>query len=217
MAGSFARAYQKIFSDAPYYEEYNLEDILRDVVVAHLPNNKKAPSKDQCVFIVEAGEPHEIVGFGCAHGALAPTEPSIRRFLLKQENQLPFPLDRATMMSELGLLEEYRSFGLGKLLVLYRFLWARHHGYSHYVMRTADEGSKSAEMYMGLNANKAQFTQRVDSAVAGDAETQSKFRAYYYGDLPANLDELIDQRTQSVNQALSEKLGTKTQIIVQGV
>lgn len=213
---SFIEAYKEVFSKPPYDEDYETDDVQKGVLNAHLPNYAHAPEKDQCVIIAEAGDPRRVVAFGCAHGALAPTEPSVREFLLSREDQLPFLLDRAVFMSELGTLADYRLLGLGKLLVLSRLVWAQEIGYTHYLMRTADEGSNSAQLYISLGSHEANFKQYLENASVANAPTKSHYRSYYWGKIAPNVHELRDRQRQSFEERLSDKLGQAVAVITLG-
>lgn len=197
-----AELYAQVFSEPPYGEKYVVDEIIRDVVDQHLPK-RDGVGLTQCVLTGRVGD--NTIGFGMCHGAMLNVEPSIRSFLIEQEELFPLPLDRAVFMSELGVVPEYRGCQIGKLFILERFVWAWQRGYVHYIMRTADEGSRSSQFYNDLGATLLPELQKVEKAVAGNADTDSKYRMYLYGNIPDNIEELLVEHRRTVERRIDER------------
>lgn len=163
----FAAVYREAFGGPPYFETYTDEDIWRNVWEPHLP---------ECVIVAEGPE---VVGLACCHAILAPTEPSIRDFLLTQD--LSFDPQDGIYMSELAVLTDERRKGLGTALVRARFEWAKQKGFRFYLLRTAASGSNSQRMYERIGARRAPFTQ---SMASSDTVTASTERIFLWGEIP---------------------------------
>lgn len=164
---SFAAVYKEAFGGPPYFETYTDEQIREDVWDPHIP---------ECVIVAERAE---VVGLACCHAILAPTEPSIRSFLLTQE--LPFDPREGIYMSELAVRTEERQRGLGEALIHARFRWAKSHGFRFYLLRTAASGSNSKRLYERLGARRAAFTQNVAQDGIATASTE---RIFLWGEIP---------------------------------
>jgi ribosomal protein S18 acetylase RimI-like enzyme len=163
----FATVYREAFGGAPYFEEYTDDGIRQDVWTPHIP---------ECVIVAETSQ---VVGLACCHAVLAPTEPSIRAFLLTQE--LPFDPREGIYMSELAVLMEERQKGLGEALIQARFRWAKERGFRFYLLRTAASGSNSQRLYERLGAKRTTFTQDVSLDGIVTSSTQ---RIFLWGEIP---------------------------------
>ncbi len=163
----FAAVYREAFGGPPYFEEYTDDGIRQDVWTPHIP---------ECVIVAEAPQ---VIGLACCHAILAPTEPSIRAFLLTQE--LPFDPREGIYMSELAVLTEERQKGLGEALIRARFRWAKERGFRFYLLRTAASGSNSQRLYERLGAKRTAFTQDVSLDGVVTASTQ---RIFLWGEIP---------------------------------
>ncbi|HAZ17110.1 MAG: hypothetical protein A3H59_01340 [Candidatus Jacksonbacteria bacterium RIFCSPLOWO2_02_FULL_43_9] len=160
----FVDLYKEAFGEAPYFETYDEEDIIRDVWNPHLI--------DGCIVL--ATDDMEVIGLGCALSVHKASE--IHTFLCSLPS-LPFPIETTVYISELAVNKKYRRHGIGTRLVSAMLDWARRNGFTHYVMRTASEGSNSIGLFRRLGAcdipQGIQHLQNVNSA--------SISRVYLYG------------------------------------
>lgn len=163
----FATVYREAFGGPPYFETYTDEGIRKDVWEPHL---------SECVIVAEAPK---VIGLACCHAILAPTEPSIRDFLLTQA--LPFDPREGIYMSELAVLSEERRNGVGQALIQARFAWAKEQGFRFYLLRTAASGSNSERMYRRMGAKQTNFTQNMGR---GGIATASTERIFLWGEIP---------------------------------
>jgi len=169
----FAELYKTAFGEAPYFESYTIDEVIRDVWDPHVRGS-------HCVIVVTRGE--SVIGLGCAH-AVEDEMSSIGAFLAEQAeagHDIPFPTASTLYMSELAVAPSARGNGLGSRLVELRHQWGRQNGFTHFCMRTAAEGSNSRRLYERLGALVAPFVQDV----TGEAvESQSDSRIILYGTL----------------------------------
>lgn len=163
----FAAVYKEAFGGPPYFETYTDKQVWEDVWEPHV---------SECVIVAETSQ---VVGLACCHAILAPTEPSIRSFLLTQ--MLPFDLREGIYMSELAVRMEERQQGLGEALIHARFRWAKMQGFRFYLLRTAANGSNSQRLYERLGARRTSFTQNV---AQGGIATASTERIFLWGEIP---------------------------------
>lgn len=178
----FIRAYQEAFGGDPYFETYSPEEVLEDVWYPHL--------KDGIIVLALDGE--DVVGFGCAVPVLrSPLD--VREFLMRHQGQGSFSADlsRAWYMSELGVLASYRRRGIGYSLVRHRLAEIGHRGDTHYVFRTAADGSNSIHLYRKIGAIELADLQ--DVSVSDQVQvngSQSTERIYLHGGCESALREL---------------------------
>lgn len=139
----FIRAYQEAFGGPPYFETYSTEEVMEEVWLPHVKDG----------IIVLALDDECVVGFGCAMPVLK-LPPKVKEFLMLHQGEGSFPvdLDRAWYMSELGVVTSHRQRGIGYSLVKHRLLTIDHRGDTHYVFRTAAEGSNSIHLYRKIGA-----------------------------------------------------------------
>lgn len=181
----FIRVYQEAFAGAPYFETYD---------PAWVEEHVWLPHHGHCIIVAEEGG--IVVGIGCSHPALADTEPAIKSYLQEQRVMIPFPLSSAIFMSELAVLPLHQGEGIGRRIVVKRFQWGEAHGFEHYVMRTADDGSNSQRLYEKLGAHRAPFVQNVRGTLS--VESASDKRIYMWGKTreehatPPVIDEAYD-------------------------
>lgn len=177
----FIAAYQEAFAGPPYFEHYSHEEVLEEVWNPHLHDG----------IIILAYDDLQVVGFGCAIPVLkAPAD--VKKFLIQHENQtFPAELSRTWYMSELGVLESYRRRGIGYQLVKHRMQAISDRGDTHYVFRTAAEGSNSIHLYQKIGAVELPDLQDVSGSEQVVVQgSQSHERVYLYGDLTAALLQL---------------------------
>ncbi len=164
-ATGFVETYQAAFAEAPYFETYEPEWVLKHVWEPHLPH---------CVLVAEAEwAPRGVAGLACCHPLLADTEPEVRDYLMAQH--LPFDPERAVFMSELAVRREFRRRGLGAKLIQARLRWAEDAGFQFLVLRTAATGSNSRRLYERIGAQVASFVQDVSTAAIASSSTQRIF------------------------------------------
>lgn len=179
----FICAYQEAFGGPPYFETYSTKEVMEKVWLPHV--------KDGTVVLALDNE--RVVGFGCAMPVLkSPLE--VKEFLILHQGGDSFPvdLDRAWYMSELGVVTSHRQRGIGYALVKHRLLTIDHRGDTHYVFRTAAEGSNSIHLYRKIGAIELADLQ--DMSVSDQVQvngSQSTKRIYLYGDCESALRELL--------------------------
>lgn len=178
----FIIAYQEAFAGPPYFESYTDQEVLDEVWYPHLRDG----------ITVLALDGSKVVGFGCAVPLTrAPTE--IQVFLAAHHNDstLSVDLGRAWYMSELGVLVSYRNRGIGYALVRHRLHTISRRGDTHYVFRTAAEGSNSIHLYRKIGAIELPDTQDVSASDQVKVNSsRSMDRVYLYGDCASALREL---------------------------
>jgi GNAT superfamily N-acetyltransferase len=170
-AQGFADVYMSAFAEAPYFETYEASWVIENVWTPH---------KQHCIFVTT--DDGIVSGLGCAH-PIEDTLSPVGEFLLqisKSGQELPFPMSSTLYMSELAVLAQYRKQGLGRELIKARLAWGREAGFTHYCMRTAENGSNSRTLYESLGAKRANFVQSVADE---NIETQSSHRILLFGSL----------------------------------
>lgn len=178
----FVRAYQEAFGGPPYFETYSSEEVMEDVWLPH--------AKDGITVL--ALEDDHVVGFGCAMPVLnSPTE--VKDFLMRHQetDSLPINLSHAWYMSELGVVASRRQRGIGYALVKHRLSAIGYRGGSHYVFRTAADGSNSIHLYRKIGAIEIADLQ--DVSISDQVQvngSQSTTRIYLYGGCASALREL---------------------------
>lgn len=178
----FIRAYQEAFGGPPYFETYSSEEVMEDVWLPHVRDG----------IVVLALDDDRVVGFGCAMPVLkSPSE--VKEFLMRHQetNSLPIDLSHAWYMSELGVVTSHRQQGIGYALVKYRLNEIEHRGDSHYVFRTAADGSNSIHLYRKIGA--MELTELQDVSISDQVQvngSQSMARIYLYGGCAPALQEL---------------------------
>jgi len=165
----FIDVYQEAFLEPPWEEHHRAYSVHRKVWLSHLPH---------CLVI--ALNQVDVIGLGCAHPVLAEvsTGGMVKEFLEANRETAPFPLKQTIYMSELAVEKNHRKQGVGNSLIDAREDWARANGFTHYAMRTAQVGSKSAQLYLNRGARLAEgLVQIVED------DTASPTRVYYWGEL----------------------------------
>ncbi len=167
----FINLYKEVFAGAPYFESYTDEYVEREVWNKHLEHNG-------WIFLALAHD-ESVVGFGCALPAEKSWESG--RFLHENMSKLPFELETACYMSEIGVHADYRKKGIGTGLIRARINVAKEKGFKTYVMRTALEGSNSKNMYLSFGAKIIDGLVQDVSEHAKEVSSKSEFRMYLYG------------------------------------
>ncbi len=164
-ATGFVETYRVAFADAPYFETYEPEWVLKHVWEPHLPH---------CILVAEVERaPWGVAGLACCHALLADTEPEVRDYLVAQ--RLPFDPEHTVFMSELAVRREFRRQGLGAKLIQARLRWAEDTGFRFFALRTAATGSNSRRLYERIGAHTAPFVQDVSAAAVASSSTQRIF------------------------------------------
>ncbi len=178
----FTVAYQEAFAGPPYFEHYSDEEVIEDVWRPHLRSG----------IVILAYDGARVVGFGCAL-PLAESPADVREFLASLGDDIfPVDVERTWYMSELGVLEGYRRQGIGYGLVKHRLLTISHRRDTHYVFRTAAEGSNSYHLYRKVGAIELPVRQDVstiDQVVVNGS--QSGQRVYLYGACEPTIHEIL--------------------------
>lgn len=178
VTSEFTRLYCEAFAGPPYFEKFSPEEVLSGVWTPHL-------QADGMIIVAEKStgevEDTNVVGLVCGHHALSNVEPAIKDFLLslEKENLIPAPLAHTLFISELCVDSSVRKKGLGTTLTLELLTHAKENGYTHWMTRTAAEGSNSLRIFQGLGGQPFGPRHRVGDTIA----TASDERVYLYGDL----------------------------------
>ncbi len=168
---SAVACYKEVFAGPPYNENYEGQekDILEPLFMRYAENGI-------LVFVLAGNsiDTASMVGFAASIGA---ENSEVTDFLKKNGNKLHAPLDHFLYMAEVGVVNGFRKQGLGKTLVECRINEAleRHPGrFKHVLMRTAEEGSNSANIYRKLGAKEIpDLIEKME-----EFETQSKRRIF---------------------------------------
>jgi GNAT superfamily N-acetyltransferase len=167
MVEQFVPAYQSAFGGPPYFETYSEQEVLDDIWHEHLARG----------VIILALVDGSVAGFGCALPLTAsPEDVNVHLAPFIADGTLP-KAETVWYMSELGVLPRYRYHGIGYRLVQERLRAVRHYGGSHFVMRTAAEGSNSLHLYQRAGAQLLPGAQ-----VVGEPNgSKSTSRIYLHG------------------------------------
>lgn len=182
----FIIAYKAAFGGHPYYETYTDEDVVESVWDPHRSDG----------IIVLALDDYTVVGFGCAKPVRSSPE-EIQEFLRAshRDGSLAIRPDGMWYMSELGVRASHRGHGIGYALTSHRLSYISELGDTHYVMRTAAEGSNSLHLYRNIGSIELPGRQNVsDSDQVTVNKSQSRERIYLYGeclDAIAKIGEII--------------------------
>jgi ribosomal protein S18 acetylase RimI-like enzyme len=160
----FLETYRHSFAGAPYFEVYDDEFIMNEVVRPHLSN-----------WLCVAELSGKVVGLACAHPLVGGQHPEILAYL--QQEQVPFPLDAAIYLSELAVRSSARGMGIGSMLARLTYGEAAKNGFSFYVTRTAAVGSNSLRIFKQLGGIELPFIQPFE----GGVPSSSSSRVWLYG------------------------------------
>ena len=129
----FVGAYQSVFSGAPYHERFypsEAEGVYRTLT----------RSKDHITLVATRGAT-QVVGFGCA--IPLKDKPSVAQELVGL-----VPSRHCFYMAELGVVEQYRRNGLGRVLIDERLKLIDRAKYSHVILRiSAANRAPSLDLY----------------------------------------------------------------------
>ena len=148
---SAVACYKEVFAGPPYNENYEGQE--KDILEPLFKNY----AENGILVLVLAGDSIDtasMIGFAASIGA---ENSEVTAFLKRNGDRLQAPLGQFLYMAELAVLSDYRKQGLGKILVGCRISEAleRHPGRFKYVlMRTAEDGSNSANIYRRLGAKQ---------------------------------------------------------------
>ncbi len=174
LRAGFTAAYKEAFGGHPYYEAYTDDDVIDGVWNPHYSDG----------IIVLALDGYDVVGFGCAKPVRSSPE-EIQEFLRMshQDELLPIPPDDMWYMSELGVRVSHRGHGIGYALTMQRLIHISELGDTHYVMRTAAEGSNSLHLYRNIGSFELPGRQDIsNSDQVMVNKSQSQERVYLYGE-----------------------------------
>lgn len=175
LRSGFVAAYKEAFGGPPYFESYSDEEVLQEVWLPH---------RSDGIIVLALANYSDVVGFGCSKPVRSSSQ-EIRDFLESSEQQglLPFPSVNAWYMSELGVLDSYRGRKIGYALTAQRLSAISQLGDTHYVMRTAAEGSNSLHLYERIGSAVIPGRQNIaDSNQVQVNHSQSLERVYCYGE-----------------------------------
>ena len=173
----FIHVYQQAFNEPPYEEPYEktgntVENVTQHVWDPHL--------RDGCIVL--ALHDNQVVGLGCSVPInLWSHDKGFQEFITQEAAKLPDAIPQICFMSEVCVLREFRRRGIGSRLVLDRVAWAKTKGFSHYMMRTAEEGSNSKGMYLKLGAWQVPNLIQDVSNHADEVGSASKRRIFLAG------------------------------------
>ncbi|MFA5163580.1 MAG: GNAT family N-acetyltransferase [Patescibacteria group bacterium] len=172
---AFIKVYQEVFAGPPYFETYSDEEVIYSAWDSHLEKG--------CIVLAMKGD--EVIGLGCCIPILniMPGEANedVKNLFFSRLDSLPIPLNRACYMSELAVLSDFRGLGIGTELIRQRWSWAKSFGLSHYIVRTAAEGSNSVRMYKHLGAKEIDGL--VQDVTGIGVESKSRQRIFLYGEI----------------------------------
>lgn len=131
----FIGAYQTVFSDEPYFERIQpaeAEGVWR-----------KLTSTPENITLLAVRNGSQVVGFGIAIPLKYKSD------VARQLTGL-VPVNHAFYLAELGVLHDFRSRGVGRLLVRQRLELIDPGTYSHVVLRVAASRNASYDMYLSM-------------------------------------------------------------------
>ena len=186
----FITTFKEAFGGPPYYETYSDKEVLEEVWRPH--------HQHASIVLAHDDATGKVIGFGCSL-PLSKAPDDVQDFLSEQREAGALPEDfdpaKTWYMSELGVLLAYRGRGISYDLVRHRLLAVSHSGATHYVMRTAAEGSNSRHLYERIGAAPLAFEQDVSKTeqvtVMG---SQSTKRVYLYGRSSEALHEITSRQ-----------------------
>jgi GNAT superfamily N-acetyltransferase len=179
----FVAAYQAAFAGPPYFEQYTFEEVIQEVWNPHREHG----------MIVLATHAGEVIGFGCALPLLKSPD-DIQEYTRARilEGSLDAHPDNVWYMSELGVTSEYRGRGIGTQLVKHRLLSIQHTDGTHYMFRTAAQGSNSIRIYQRIGAIVFPTLQDVSTSAQVIANgSQSTERVYLHGECETALRAIL--------------------------
>lgn len=144
----FIGSYQTIFSGFPYFERFypsEAEGVYR----------KLTSTPDNITLVATRGET-QVVGFGIAIPL---------RFKKDVATELTglVPIPHTFYLAELGVLDDYRGRGIGKVMIRERVRLIDPDRWSHVVLRVSTQNTPSAELYRSMNFEDMGVYQEVTS------------------------------------------------------
>jgi len=169
---AFVHIYKTCFALPPYYEKYETDEVVNDVLIPHVEKGVVALAKVD----------DQIVGLSCAMPIDQwEHDEEFQEFIHKNKDQFNLDLAEICFMTELAVLPDFWHRGIGTHLIKERISWAKSQGFAQYMMRTASDGSNSISLYLKLGAKKLSgFTQDV-SRHAAERSSKSNERVYLLG------------------------------------
>lgn len=132
---AFAGAYQAIWAEPPYNEEF-----APDEAAAVLRRSLETVDN---LTLLAVRDPGVVVGFGIAIPVLA--RPDVVR-----EVRGLLPIDHTSYFAELGVVDAARGSGLGRQLIELRLELLDRRRFTHVLLRTSASRHAAYEMYLGL-------------------------------------------------------------------
>ncbi|MCP4806815.1 MAG: GNAT family N-acetyltransferase [Proteobacteria bacterium] len=132
---SFVGAYQTIWSEPPYREEfypYEAEGVLR-----------RQLQSDRHITLIAVRGLSSVVGFGFA--VPVRSRPEVARHM-----QGLLPVEHTFYLSELGVLDDYRGLGLGRAMIGARLEAIDKKVYTHALLRTSASRQSGYDMYLDM-------------------------------------------------------------------
>ncbi|MEZ4755040.1 MAG: GNAT family N-acetyltransferase [Bdellovibrionota bacterium] len=168
----FIKLYISTFAEPPYKESLNVRQV-RGVWDSHI---------NHCIICVELKG--EVIGFGCAHAALAKEWQKLKDYLLEKKDLIPGDLGDTIFFSELAVSSTMRRQGIAKRIVKERLLWAKRKGFEYYLLRTASENKSSGPLYISLGAIKLPIEQDMsEDYKAAGIKTSWPNRIFLWGSI----------------------------------
>lgn len=144
----FAGAYQAIWAEPPYNEDFTPDEaasVLRRAL--ETPDN---------LTLLAVNEARVVLGFGVSVPVL--TRPDVVR-----EIRGLLPIDHTAYFAELGVLEQARHRGLGRQLIELRLEMLDRRRFTHVVLRTSATRNATYDMYRDLGFDDAGVYMEVPS------------------------------------------------------
>jgi len=156
--GSFAGAYQDIFSEPPYNERFFPSEAV-GALRGYLQTTEH-------ITIMAVRGRTRVVGFGI--GVPATSKPHIARDLHGL-----LPVQHSFYLAELGVLEGHRGKGIGTTLIKHRIAAIDAQRYTHAVLRVSAVKNATYDMYMrmgweDIGVYTEVHSRRVDGRVSTD-------------------------------------------------
>ena len=131
---SFAQAFSTVFATPPYNEQFSVEDSI-SLVEFHLETSHR--------YTLLAVEGNKVIGFGLAS--------SVRNYPeITRQIQGLLPPVRTHYFAELGVLPEYRQFGIGKKLIQSYFQWLQDKNFHNIVIRISDSLEAANKIFIDM-------------------------------------------------------------------
>jgi ribosomal protein S18 acetylase RimI-like enzyme len=134
----FIKLYQKCFSEEPYFETWNYDDVL-EIWDSHIQKG----------IIIVCVSKQNVIGFILGHKANNDATSDVSEMLTQLGNmKLDIELDKTIYISELAVSSDHRRCGIAKELVNNLFTEAKKLNLSTYLMRSDLKNSKSSPLFI---------------------------------------------------------------------